>query len=468
MEKLNDIDNAALKRRFTNFQTTLQKSEFSAALISNPVNFEYFLGVKTESDSQLLIPAADCSAKPAIITGPLEEEMIRKLIPWPDFDFIIVRKTPPPRVINAIIQKQTHKIIFEQKDCVVPNITFEEIYNSNFQNELKKLKEQQPPENLDFPGWKASDAIQKAIENGKAIKSEWEGQIILSPRMDYYEYIAEIVQGWKIKALGLEFSNITYDRYLTLQKHLKKIEYASILTKDITQVLQKQRLHKDIDEINRIRKACAIGDMGLTRGLKTVHEFATEMDVVAEIEYAMKKAGADQPSFPTIVVSGYKSAWPHGHPGDKAIQKGDLVTIDLGAQAKGYCSDMTRTVIAGKIGNEKTTKILQMVNQAFRIGLENVKVNNRWGDPDLAVRKYYQTMDQLKFYNHSLGHGVGVEVHEQPWIAYSQIQPDQILEANMVFTIEPGLYVPDVGGARTEDTIWLKNDGYESLCRSPI
>jgi Xaa-Pro aminopeptidase len=109
-----------------------------------------------------------------------------------------------------------------------------------------------------------------------------------------------------------------------------------------------------------------------------------------------------------------------------------------------------------------------MVNQAFRIGLENVKVNNRWGDPDLAVRKYYQTMDQLKFYNHSLGHGVGVEVHEQPWIAYSQIQPDQILEANMVFTIEPGLYVPDVGGARTEDTIWLKNDGYESLCRSPI
>jgi Xaa-Pro aminopeptidase len=129
---------------------------------------------------------------------------------------------------------------------------------------------------------------------------------------------------------------------------------------------------------------------------------------------------------------------------------------------------MTRTVIVGKSTNDKAKNILKTVNEIFYTARSMVKPGVNWAELDKYVRKFYSERDVLQYYNHSLGHGVGIEGHESPWINYQQIEPEKKLEVGMVLTIEPGLYIPEIGGARTEDTVVVTESGFTSLCGSPI
>jgi Xaa-Pro aminopeptidase len=263
--------------------------------------------------------------------------------------------------------------------------------------------------------------------------------------------------------IGIEHTNISYKNYLTFSQKMKNGKFS-----DISELIELQRVIKDEDEIQKLQKAAEIGDIGFKAAHTAIDEFLTEDEVQAETEYAMKKAGGTKPSFETIVVSGENSAFPHGHATYKQIKKGDLVTVDLGSIYDGYCSDMTRTVIAGGESSAEIKKILKTVNNAHQIGQDAVICGKHWGHPDKMVRKFYRENDVLDYYVHSLGHGVGVEVHESPWINHNHFSSTEIIQKNMVFTIEPGLYIPGVGGARTENTVVVREDGFDILNKSEI
>lgn len=236
-----------------------------------------------------------------------------------------------------------------------------------------------------------------------------------------------------------------------------KIELANNLIRDLRKI-------KDEKEIELIRQACKLSDIGIKAGAETIHPGIKEKEVAAEVEYAMRKAGSDGLAFETIVASGYCCAYPHGTFLEKIIQEGDLVVVDLGAIYKNYRSDITRTFRAGK-ASEKQTRIYQAVKLAQQKAYEVIKQGVLASEVDLAARRVIEEAGFGEFFVHNLGHGVGLEIHEAPILS-----PDSkdILEGGNVVTIEPGIYVPGFGGVRIEDTVLVTKNSAEKLTVSPI
>jgi len=186
-----------------------------------------------------------------------------------------------------------------------------------------------------------------------------------------------------------------------------------------------------------------------------------ENDIAAEIDYQMKKKGADKPSFDTIVVSGEKSAMPHGKPGERRLKKGDFVTLDFGAVYKGYHADFTRTVVIGK-ASKKQKKIYEIVKKAQEEAINRIKPGMLCKEADSIAREVIKKEGYGKYFGHSLGHGVGLEIHELPRLSF--LSNSKIRE-NSVVTIEPGVYLPDFGGVRIEDTVVVRKNGIEVLTK---
>jgi Xaa-Pro aminopeptidase len=209
---------------------------------------------------------------------------------------------------------------------------------------------------------------------------------------------------------------------------------------------------KDTEELSLMRKAGEITVAGMKAAYETIKPGITEIDVAAEIEYAMRKKGAYGTAFDTIVASGIRSAYPHGGCAERKIRKGDLVVVDIGAVYEYYCSDMTRTFVAGE-PSQKQEKLYKVVKTAEEEAYRIIRAKARGKDVDQAARKIIEDAGYGERFNHGLGHGVGLEVHEGPVL--SPISKDKLAVGNVV-TDEPGIYIPGFGGVRIEDSVLVK------------
>ena len=227
--------------------------------------------------------------------------------------------------------------------------------------------------------------------------------------------------------------------------------------------IRELRKVKDEEEIELMRKAAELTSEGMRAAYETVATGVKEYEVAAEIEYAMRKLGSSGNAFETIVASGACSAYPHGGCSDKKIREGDLVVVDVGATYKFYRSDMTRTLVAGK-PSEKQKKLYQTVKTAQENALEAVKPNAKAKDIDAVARKIIADAGYGEYFVHSLGHGVGLEVHEPPTLSP---ESKDVLAAGNVVTVEPGIYLVGYGGVRIEDTALVHRNGAQTLTNGP-
>jgi Xaa-Pro aminopeptidase len=251
---------------------------------------------------------------------------------------------------------------------------------------------------------------------------------------------------------------LPYSRYAKLRQNFPGVKFipAGLVIEEIAAV-------KDEDEILKIRKATAISDKVFSEILSFLKPGTRESDIAAEITYRQRRYGADRDAFDTIVASGVRSALPHGLASAKLLEHGDLVTIDFGCAVDGYVSDITRTVILGKAKSE-AKKIYTIVLEAQQCAIDAVRAGVKARAIDGVARTIIQKKGYGKYFRHSLGHGIGLMIHEQPRLAR---QSRAILEPGNVVTVEPGIYIPGFGGVRIEDDVVVTGGYCTILTTSP-
>jgi Xaa-Pro aminopeptidase len=227
-------------------------------------------------------------------------------------------------------------------------------------------------------------------------------------------------------------------------------------------LVEQARMVKDDTEIKCLRSAAALGSRLFETALKALGPEVTEAEVAARMEFTARKLGAESMSFPTIIASGRRSALPHGRASEAAIAANSFVVCDFGVILTGYCSDMTRTAYVGRPG-EAARRLYAAVQEAQQAALDAVQPGRTTGDVDNAARKCLRMSGLGRYFSHSTGHGVGLEIHEAPRIAAGQTE---VLQPGMVITIEPGVYLLGKWGVRIEDTVVVTERGCEILTRT--
>jgi Xaa-Pro aminopeptidase len=258
--------------------------------------------------------------------------------------------------------------------------------------------------------------------------------------------------------LGFEANYVTYSAVQKLKNVLP-----NVLLVPTENLIESVSITKDKQEIDKIKKAVRITDHTFAYILNFIKPGIRESDLAAEIEHNFRRMGADGAAFPTIVASGYRSAMPHGRASSKKIQKGELITFDMGAIYQGYVSDMTRTIILGK-ATPKQRKIYDLVLEAQKKAISKAKAGISGMELDKAARDIIKRAGYGKNFGHGLGHGLGLVVHSSPAI---NMKSNIILKPGMVITIEPGVYVPGWGGVRIEDDVLITQKGCQILNMSP-
>ena len=259
-----------------------------------------------------------------------------------------------------------------------------------------------------------------------------------------------------IEVLGIEGAS-SYSFILDLREKAGIKEF-----KKIDDTIKGLRIVKGKEELKIIEKACEIADRAVMAAIEEVSEGKREREIAAKVEYLMKMNGAEKPAFDTIIASGYRSALPHGIASDKRIEKGDLVVIDLGALYNHYNSDITRTIVVGS-PSDKQKEIYEIVLEAQKKAIEAAKPGMTAKELDSIARDIIKEYGYGEYFIHSLGHGVGLEIHEWPRISQYD---ETILKEGMVITIEPGIYIPKFGGVRIEDTIVITKSGAKRLTKT--
>jgi Xaa-Pro aminopeptidase len=261
-----------------------------------------------------------------------------------------------------------------------------------------------------------------------------------------------------IKRLGFEKDVITYKQHETFSSALAGIEL--VPTEGLVETL---RAVKDENEIEAIRKAEAIGDAAFSHILDIIKPGMTEIDVALEIEWFMRKNGAEGIGFEVIVASGERGAMPHGVATSKKLAEGELVVMDFGAVYHGYRGDMTRTVSLGKASFEQR-RLYDIVLRAQEAALEGIAPGKTGQEIDGLARKVIEEAGYGDNFGHGLGHGVGLAVHEEPRLSVTATEG---LLQGMVVTVEPGIYVPGFLGIRIEDLVVVRENGAANLTTSP-
>jgi len=228
-------------------------------------------------------------------------------------------------------------------------------------------------------------------------------------------------------------------------------------------LVEQLRLVKDEQEIARIRDSVLLNSRIFEETVPSIRPEVAEQEIAAELEYRMRRAGAERPAFETIVAAGPRSAMPHARAGPRPVGKNALLVLDHGAILAGYASDMTRTVFTGKAG-ERARSLYEVVLEAQQRAIASVRAGVRCSRVDYAARAYIRERGYGAYFPHSTGHGLGVEVHEAPRVAARQKMP---LPAGAVITIEPGVYVPGFGGVRIEDVVVVREQGAQVLTPTP-
>jgi Xaa-Pro aminopeptidase len=227
--------------------------------------------------------------------------------------------------------------------------------------------------------------------------------------------------------------------------------------------VERLRAVKDDTELSAIQEAADVISAVFRRVPRIVRPGASELAVAAEIEHEIKRRGGSGPSFETIVASGARSAWAHARPTSKLLRKNELVVLDQGAILRSYCSDMTRTVYLGK-ASRKVRSLYTAVLEAQEAGKQAIRPGVTAGDVDKAARNTLKRARLDRYFTHSLGHGLGLEVHEMPRLGRGE---QTILREGMVLTVEPGVYVEGLGGIRIEDDVVVTAKGAVDLTTAP-
>lgn len=269
-----------------------------------------------------------------------------------------------------------------------------------------------------------------------------------------WEGLCEAVKDCGVSRLQFEAGSLHYAGYEELRDALKGVELSP--TKDVVEDL---RHVKDEEEVAAIRRAVEIAARAWEETLDGPLEGARERDLAIDLEIRLKRAGSEKSPFDFIVASGERGALPHGIASERRVRGGELVTFDFGACAEGYFSDLTRTVAVGPASGE-LREIYEVVLEANRAGVAAVRPGARAGEVDAAARAVIEKAGYGERFGHGTGHGLGLEIHERLRIARGQ---ERELARGMVFTVEPGIYVPGVGGVRIEDMVLVTEDGAEVL-----
>ena len=261
-----------------------------------------------------------------------------------------------------------------------------------------------------------------------------------------------------VREVGFEDRSMVCSTYISYKERLRSVQLIPL-----EDSLVRERRIKTPKELELLKKAEAIGDQAFSGILSVLRVGMTELEVAAELEYRMKKAGAVGLSFDTIAASGIHSSMPHAIPSEKKLEEGDFLTMDFGCIYQGYCSDMTRTVVIGKADKEQK-KVYQTVLEAQRLAMEGLRPGMRCCDVDRIARNHIEDAGYGAYFGHGLGHSVGLYIHESPAL---NTRDETILEPGMIETIEPGIYIPGFGGVRIEDMGVVTEEGYESFASSP-
>lgn len=284
-------------------------------------------------------------------------------------------------------------------------------------------------------------------------EEEIQGYRIVQHQKTIIEEVAFQLKKMNVKTVGFEKDDVSFGLY-----ELYRQEVEATL-KPVSGLVEKLRMVKTPEELELLQAAAKIADDAFAHIVTYIQPGMTELDVSNELEFFMRKQGATSSSFSIIVASGLRSALPHGVATDKVIQSGDFVTLDYGALYKGYISDITRTVAVGE-PTDKLKEIYAVTLEAQELALKGIKPGMTGIEADAIARDYIISKGYGEAFGHSTGHGIGLEVHESPGLSF---RSETVLEPNMVVTVEPGIYLPEIGGVRIEDDIVITEDGNRRL-----
>ncbi|WP_449537241.1 M24 family metallopeptidase [Ferdinandcohnia sp. Marseille-Q9671] len=299
------------------------------------------------------------------------------------------------------------------------------------------------------------------MEVGQARTAGWQYEIIgFSDTDNPWELIQQSFskRNIAVTTVALEKEHLTVERFEKVQELFPSSSFVSAEEK-----LHTLRMIKEDKEVSILREAAKLADYGVEVGVQAIAEGKTELDILATIEFELKKKGIRQMSFDTMVLTGLKTAAPHGKPGLETISKGDFVLFDLGVVLDGYCSDITRTVAFGEISDIQRD-VYDTVLKAQLAAVNISKPGTKVGDIDRAARTIISDAGYGEYFTHRIGHGLGIDVHEFPSMNETN---NMLLQKGMAYTIEPGIYVPEIGGVRIEDDMLITADGSETLTKFP-
>ncbi len=268
---------------------------------------------------------------------------------------------------------------------------------------------------------------------------------------------ADACRALEVARVGFEAGGVTYKLYRDLAEAGDGVELVAV-----GEEVERLRWIKEPEEVEMIAEAQAVTDDCFDRIVAKLSEGMTEREVALEMELIMRQNGADGLAFDSIVAFGESAAEPHHHPGDRDLRRGDVVKLDFGALYRGYHADMTRTVAYGEPPPE-LREIHDLVKAAQQAGIDAVKPGIAGSEPDAAARAVIDEAGRGREFSHSLGHGVGLEIHEGPTL---RAKSDDVLPVGAVVTVEPGVYVPGLGGVRIEDMVEVTEDGCRPMPRS--
>ena len=272
-------------------------------------------------------------------------------------------------------------------------------------------------------------------------------------RGSLYDAAAKLLKRKKWKRIGIERNRLTFGGYSEIQE---KLDLGASL-RPTAGLVERQRMIKSATEIRAIRTSVQTNSKAFARAIAKIRAGLTETDLAAELEYQMRRLGAEKPSFETIVASGVRTALPHAQPTTQKLHK--LLLIDMGCVLAGYASDMTRMLHLGNPGSQ-TRRLYKAVLEAQLAAIDAVRAGVKAGDVDRAARNVLKAHGFERQFVHSTGHGLGLEIHEAPRLGKRDAT---YLEAGMAITIEPGAYIEGFGGVRIEDTVLVTESGCEIL-----
>lgn len=297
------------------------------------------------------------------------------------------------------------------------------------------------------------------IEAAKMQIRDPDCEVILQEKL--YEQADAILKRHGVKTVGIEDDRLTVSDFAAYRKRFPEMEL--VTDSGLCEALWELRIVKTPAELQKINAAQELTDAAFSYILGFISDKVTEKQIALELEYQMRKLGADGIAFDTIAVAGMNSSRPHGVPSDYQIQKGDFITMDFGAIVDGYHSDMTRTVALGQVSEEQK-RVYDTVLTAQKMALDAVAAGKVCSDIDQIARDYIYAQGYEGCFGHGLGHGVGLEIHEEPRFSPAC---HEILRNDMVITVEPGIYLEGKFGVRIEDFVAVKGDGCLNFTKSP-